>query len=147
MQSDQQAALGYLKEQFGEGWDCALWSEDGIGVDDRWQARAIHGIVEVRTFREPDPMSAARACVEARDAAFPQKPERWYSEQTMAAVAKERDELRTDADRLAEALRWYADPETWEQVDLLGRSPLTHDRDDEGLLGMRARAALKGGGR
>lgn len=105
MQSDQQAALGYLKEQFGEGWDCALWSEDGIGVDDRWQARAIHGIVEVRTFREPDPMSAARACVEARDAAFPQKPERWYSEQTMAAVAKERDELRTDADRLAEALR------------------------------------------
>ena len=65
------AALSYLREQFGEGWRVSVTKHEEY---DYWISAAnFHGphitwraqVLQVGD----DPMSAARACVEARDAA------------------------------------------------------------------------------
>lgn len=64
--TDTENALAYLREQFGEGWVCVIETAARGGYVAL--ARFRDGDVDVTGYG-PDPMSAAKACVEARDAA------------------------------------------------------------------------------
>ncbi len=64
-ENDTAIALSYLREQFGEGWH--VWVFGGPKL---FTADALHGPVGGPTMvgvmgHGPDPMTAARACVEA----------------------------------------------------------------------------------
>ena len=97
-------ALAFLREQFGEGWRCEVTDLGGGWLP---EARArTHGVF-VRASG-PDPMSAARACVEAWREATGVAPGTWSREEAfrlMDEARAQRDAERAHADRLAEALR------------------------------------------
>lgn len=92
--TDQEQALAHLREQMGEGWKVTL-------------SDTINGNCRAEVYRQgvyvtgagPDPMSAARACVEAWQHAVTrhQFPEWMEAAKVLAAE-------RAHADRLAEAL-------------------------------------------
>ena len=103
--TDTEKALAWLREQMGEGWTCT----DNQTSPGWWHAVAMHGTVNAYGYG-PDPMSAARACVEAwREAT---------RREVMPCNCAELPAERAHADRLAERMRqrseWFG-----EQVESL----------------------------
>ena len=64
----------------------------------------------------------------------------WWKEKAREHLGKLGDSVAENI-RLKEALAFYADPETYEQVDVLGLCGLSGDRDGKGY-GRRARESL-----
>jgi hypothetical protein len=59
----------------------------------------------------------------------------------ISALRTELDQAKREQDRLREALKFYGNPETYEQVNILGKCGLSDDFDPAGY-GRRARVAL-----
>ncbi len=106
-------ALAYLQREMGEGWNVAIRTTPG-----GWYADASFDSCGIwMIYCRPDPMSAAKACVEAwREATRPlqgafDSMSKLLGEETADHVAE-----REHADRLAEALRLGVDT-SWNSMD------------------------------